>query len=39
VELNNGTVLAINEEVIKLYANMEDLIDGDPHKGRPTIVR
>jgi hypothetical protein len=39
VELSDGTVLAINEEVIKLYANMEDLISGDPHKGRPTIVR
>ena len=39
VELSDGTFLASNQEVIKLYANMEDLIDGDPHKGRPTIVR
>lgn len=39
VELNDGTVLAINEVVIKLYQNMNDLVSGDPHKDRPTIVR
>lgn len=39
VELNDGTVLAINEELIRLYANMDDLVSGDPHQDRPTILR
>ncbi|MFC1588035.1 hypothetical protein ACFL54_06985 [Planctomycetota bacterium] len=37
VELNDGRVLGITEEIVILYASMNDLTEGDPAVNRPAI--
>ncbi len=37
VELQDGQILAISEEVIILYKDMDDLTAGDATAERPTI--
>lgn len=37
VELNDGRILGITEEIMILYDNMEDIVSGDPMKERPTL--
>ena len=38
IELKDGRVLGITEEVVILYKDMEDLEEGDPSEKRPTII-
>ncbi len=38
VELKDGRVLAIGDEVVILYKNMEDLMTGDASDERPLLV-
>ena len=37
IELRDGRVLAISEDVIVLYGDMDDLVSGDASKYRPSI--
>jgi hypothetical protein len=38
IELRDGRVLAISDEVIVLYRNMEDLTTGDAKEERPSLL-
>lgn len=37
VELKDGRVLAISDEVMILYKNIEDLTTGEPSSTRPSL--
>lgn len=39
VELDDGSVLGISDEVIILYANMDDVMGGEPSAERQVIYR
>lgn len=38
VELKDGRILAISDEVVILYSDMDDLMGGEPSETRPSIV-
>ena len=38
VELKDGRILAISDEVVILYNDMDDLMGGEPSDTRPSIV-
>jgi hypothetical protein len=37
IELKDGRILAISDEIIILYRDQEDLMSGDPSADRPTL--
>jgi hypothetical protein len=37
IELKDGRVLAISDEIIVLYKSMEDVVTGDASEERPSI--
>ena len=37
IELKDGRVVAISDEAIVVYRNMEDLVAGDPGASRPAL--
>lgn len=37
IELNDGRVLGVTEDAVILYANMDDLLQGDASVKRPCI--
>ena len=38
IELKDGRVLAINDEVVVLYKDMEDLMAGEAPVKRPSLI-
>lgn len=38
IELKDGRVLAISDEIVILYKNMEDVMTGDASEERPSII-